>query len=401
MFDFQKISKNQYDRITLANHDDNGAILDFFSTIVIDTEVLQLRYDRGPNFFTFLDIQGLPAVVFLFKNDDGSIGGIVSLSTRNCLMNGKNVFIGYAGDLRVSPKISRKTRIHWRRMFIEIIANYRSFPEMGHLDYIYAVIMDDNKNAIQAFIKPEANPVCRKIVSFNSINILGQTFRPVHKCILRKKVKQEGYVFSWADNDDLPALKAFLYKENKEKSLGTDYTESGNGELERRLHDWTDFTISSFLLVRQNEKIIACMAPWSNGGSRRLVVEKAPLSLRIIGALLPLCGQRAIKTNDELKVLYLTSLEVDSGRTQEERANIFGLMIDYIFIDNRCRKYNVVSFLDSANCSFAARAIQGRGYIYYTQQAAIYQFLSPEENQAERFLSVNDGQLVGLELAIS
>ena len=397
MTTLQKICE-KFDRVCLATPADNRDILDFFSSIAMDTEALQLRYERAPDFFTFIAEQGMPAAVHLYRNDDGSIGGIASLSTRNCLVNGKEAAILYAGDLRVSTKISRKTRVQWRRHYAEFTANYRRCEDLGCPDYMYTVIMAGNKEALRAFVKPGANPVYRKLMDFNSINIVGQACRPICNLINMNRLKRTDYQIDWADNNDYSSLKQFLYSENKDKQTGTNYTLSDSGELERRLQQWNNFAVSSFIIVRQNGRIVACLAPWSNGNSRRIVVEKAPLPLKILGALLPLCGRRAIKENHELKTLYLTCLEIDSGKSQQQRAEIFGFMLDFLFAGKRWHGYNLVSFLDGFQCPLA-RGIEKKGYMYSTQKAALYQVLSPAEVREERFLTVKDGEIVGFELA--
>jgi len=388
----------KFDRISVATPADNKDILNFYSSIAMDTQALQLRYERAPNFFTFLAEQGMPTVVFLFKNDDGSIGGVSSLTTRNCLINGNQAKIFYAGDLRSSPRISRKARVQWRRCYAEIVAHYRSCEDLGRPDYMYTVIMDGNKKALQAFIKPKANPVYRKLMDFNSINIVGQICRPICNVRNKRSLERTNYQIDWANNDDFSAIKRFLHNENKGKKLGTNFTVSGAGELERRLQQWNNFAISSFLMVRQNGEIVACLAPWSNGNSRRIVVEKAPLPLKIFGSFLPLCGQRAIKENHELKTLYLTCLEIDSSKGQQERAELFGFMVDFLFASGRRRGYNLISSLDGLHCSLG-KGIERKGYMYSKQRAALYQVLSPEEALEKRFLSVTDGEIVGFELA--
>jgi len=388
----------KYDRVFLATPENNGEILSFFSTISMDTTDLLLRYERSPDFFAFFEPQGLPTVVFLYRNDDGSLGGVSSVSTRNCLVNGKQVVIGYAGDLRLSPKMSRKTRVQWRKIYREFMENYRTYEDLGYPAYMFSVIMAGNRDAMQAFLKPTANPRYHKLLDFNSVNIFGKIFNPAYTFINKIKLKNRNYSMAWAEKKDLPALKYFLAKENNTKKLGFNYTATVNGELERRLRYWDSFNVTSVLLVWQNNTIIACIAPWSNGTSRRVVVEKAPLSLKVLGGILPLCGKKAIKVDDELTILYLTCLEIDSAKSMQEREEIFGFMVDFLITGGHCRQYNIVSFLDGSSCRLS-KGIAGKGYVCSKQKSSLYQVLSPEEERGKRFLSVKDGEIVGFELA--
>jgi hypothetical protein len=398
MFNFTELTADKYTAISLATKSDNQEILDFYGRIAMDTESLQLSYERSPDFFTFMHEQGDSPVVFLFRNNDASLGGMSSLCIRNCLVHGRPAAISYAGDLRTSPKISRRARIHWHRCYTEIVNNYQEFKEIGCPNYLFTVIIDGNKDAIRTFLKPNANPVYRKLLDFNSVNIIGQLSRPLCNLRNKREVNRSGYTFRWAEESDLSALKSFLHRENQAKTLGQNFTGQGDGELERRLERWNNFSINSFLLVCQDDTIVACMAPWSNGSSRRIVVRKAPTALRFIGTILPFLGQRAIKEGHELKVLYLTSFEIDSAKTEAERTRLLGLMIDFLFLSGMCKAFNLVTYLENCNSPFTA-ALDGKGYIATRKKAAIYQVLSAAEFQEQRFLQVNENELVGFELA--
>jgi hypothetical protein len=390
--------KEQYKDIHLATADDNDNILKFFATIAMDTEVLQLRYTRKPDFFDLIEQQGLPSVTFLFKNKDDSVGGVSTITSRQAWVKGEMKRINYHGDLRVSAKLNRRTRMQWRGLYADIVERYHSYEDLGFPDYSYAIIMDGNKDAIRALLKPKASPAFRKMEDFNSINIFAQVCSPVCKALSRRRLRLAGYEFSYATDTDLAELKQFLYAENKNKQLGIGYTETGDGELERRFDVWQSFGVESFVLVRKNGRITACCAPWSNGRSRRVVIEKAPLPLRILGGVMPLFGEKPIKVNSELKTLYLTSVEIDAGLTQDKRANLLGLMVDFLFLGNRLQGYNILSILNNARCDLS-QGILHKGYLYTTQKAAMYQVLPDKEVVGKRFLTVGENELLGFDLA--
>lgn len=392
--------KEKYKDVHLATSADNESILQFFATVVMDTEALQLYYERRPNFFAFIGQQGLPSVTFLFKNKDDSIGGVATITTRSCWVNGALKRVGYSGDLRVSPQLNPRTRVQWRRMYAELIDRYHSWEDIGHVDYMYTVIMGGNRDATRALLKPGANPAYHKIIDFNSINIFAQICSPVCRYLGHRRLKASGYDFSWATSDDFYDVKQFLYRENRQKQLGTGYTETGEGELERRLATWNGFGMDSFLLVRKAGELVACCAPWSNGDTRRIVIKKAPVPLRILGAVMPLFGARSIRVANELKTLYLTSLEINTAFAQEERVALLGLMVDFLFLGEQFKGYNLVSIFNDKTCDFTS-GVKGKGYLYTTQDAALYQVLSGDEVKAKRFLTTAENEIVGFELAVS
>jgi hypothetical protein len=387
-----------FDRVCIAGPQDNREILDFFATISMDTEALQLRYERTPDFFSFIACQGEPSVVHLYRNDDGSIGGITSLTTRYSRVNGRKTAILYAGDLRVSPSISRRTRVQWRRHYAHFVANYRSCAELGCPEYIFTVIMDGNKDALRAFVKPGADPVYRKMFNFQSINILARLPRPLSLLGRRKIPRLPGLSVRWAAAGDREEIVDFLYRENRNKGLGIDFSRQGNGELERRLRYWQDFGIESFLLAREGGKIVGCMAPWSNGDTRRIVIDRAPAAMRAAGTLLPLLGRQRMRAGHELKVLYLSCLEIASAMDRKTRSAILGTMIDVLFAGPRCRNHHLVTFLDSEICPLVS-GIQGRGYLFSAKKATLYQVLSPAEDAQKRYIIPDPEQIAGFELA--
>jgi hypothetical protein len=397
MTTLQEISK-KFNRVFIAGPQDNREILEFFSTISMDTGSLQLRYERSPDFFSFIAPQGEPSVVHLYRNDDGSIGGITTLTTRYCRINGKRSTVLYAGDLRVSPKISRRTRVQWRRHYAHFVANYRACSELGCPDYMFTVIMDGNRDALRAFVKPGANPVYRKLLDFRSVNILARLPRLPIFSKNGRTLHHAGFTFTWAQEADLDGLREFLYRENHDKGLGIDFTRQENGELERRLKNWQDFSVHSFLLAREKGKIVGCMAPWSNGNQRRIVIDKAPMAIRAAGSLIRLLGRQPLREGHELKVLYLSCLEIDSTKDEKTRAGILGAMIDTLFAGTRFRDYNLVTFFDGDTCPLLS-GIQGRGYLFSVKKAALYQVLSPDEDSAKRYINPSPGRITGFELA--
>jgi hypothetical protein len=103
----------------------------------------------------------------------------------------------------------------------------------------------------------------------------------------------------------------------------------GDGdEFVKRMSQWHGFELSSFFIAENSKsEIVGFVFPWISSKTRRLVVDSLPLGIRIMGCLMPLVGKPCITTGKELKVLYLTHLEIASRYSDLERQTIFELLL--------------------------------------------------------------------------
>jgi hypothetical protein len=174
----------------------------------------------------------------------------------------------------------------------------------------------------------------------------------------------------------------------------------GDGELERRLSNWPDFKISSFFLAKKDRKVVGVVAPWGSSTLRKLVVDDASLTYRILGQMMPLWGRDRVAKGKELKVLYLTTIEVDSSISLQKRANIFSSMVDELFYRRIHSGFHIVSFIDFEKCSFR-NAIRFKGYITSHNDATLYQVVSHKDFEDGHFLNVESEEIVGFDLGIA
>jgi hypothetical protein len=358
--------QGKYSQIRLATPQDNDAILTFLKDIPTEMEGLSFRFERTPDFFRFLKYQSAHTYAFIFNNRDGSMGGVATLSLKYSYLRGLPTPVMYLSDIRLHPKASRITRLQWRSFYTDIVRHAAEIEEFGGTRFLYTLVMDNNRNAIQAFTKGKSDFVYEALSSYDTVHLLAR--KPWGRAA-------NGAVTSHrAGPEDLTALRAFLHHQNRFKILGHNFgtrAEDGGDELLRRFRDWDDFGVSNFIICRNEAgEILGVVAPWSTDHARRLVVENLPSSLQLVGKSLPLMGRPAVIEGQPLKLLTLTHLEVDPGLSDRLRCEVFRSMVDHMFDVGMATPYHLVAFPDFFDRSLEAGIA---GYWYHKTPATLYQ----------------------------
>ena len=142
-----------YKYFSRSTPEDNQGILDFFNSITMDTKTFSLRYDRGNDFFLFAKEQSDKNFIFVMRDEKGKILGTAAIATIPHYVNGKLELLGYLGDLRISPLLSPKIRINWKKCYSDIIVNFSKIEEFQGIKYLYSAILDENQNAMRSLLK--------------------------------------------------------------------------------------------------------------------------------------------------------------------------------------------------------------------------------------------------------
>ncbi len=387
---------DKYAYFRLAEKKDNQEILDFFKKIPMESGDLVLRYDRGPDYFDFLNEQGVENFVILFENKDKSIGGISSCSIRNCYDgNRKRTKVAYFGDLRIASTLSKRTRVKWRIMYEELINNASEVDELKECTRIYTAILNQNKSAIKALTKKSNRPIYHHLISYRSVNIIG-CFPHI------KKVENSRYIASNITEEEYHDLQVFLKDQNENKDCGTycSYSDFENDELNRRIKVWGKFDIKNFIIVKHKltGEIVACTCPWQSNNARKLVVEEVSLKYRVLGNIMPLIGGKKCLMGKSMNVLYLTHLEVDSKLKLLDQKDIFRFMLNYLFKSGDNKSSHIVSFIDFSTNSFSSDI--SPFYIKQMTEGSLYQVISEDDYNLKKYMNIPEGQTVGFELAI-
>lgn len=113
------------------------------------------------------------------------------------------------------------------------------------------------------------------------------------------------------------------------KLLGFDYSEGG--EWQHRLNQWDRFSLQGFVLVKQQGSVVGCLCPWSPSHVRSLVVHKASLGFRALGAAMPLLGRPWLSPGKSIAITYLTHFEVSHELNADLKEQVVTEMLRFFF----------------------------------------------------------------------
>jgi len=333
-------------QIKLATPEDNKAILDFFETLPMEGKEMVISYDRGPNFFDFLNFCGPNYFVFMIKMKNGDIGGVGTLVLRPGRINDEKKWVGYLGDLRV--KADRRASVWWRKFYGDLIVHAAEIEEFGGCKYFYTSILNENTKAHNALVLNKKNPFQYfHMVDYEMVNIMLR-YNPWPSW------NGGRYSYSQSDGKDKEEIVKFLAKQNKERSFGFCLEETYD-ELNFRIHQWKQFKWDNFIVVRDLKgKIVGVTLLWTPSPVKRIMIKKMPAFLKLYFSIQGLI-KKSPKEGGELEVLYLNFLEIDSS-LKEEQSDIFKNLVHFIYNLPVAKDFHALSF-----CAFKGSPYENLG----------------------------------------
>jgi hypothetical protein len=296
---------------------DNEAILSFFDQSEMRTGDsrpggMRLRYERSPDFFRFLSFQGNKSHVFI-GSEESSIDFVCSLTLREAHGSEGVTQVGYLGDLRVhsSPRLT----VAWRKTYGELLRRRHEVTELRSCEGFLTAILRDNLAASHALVTPRKDLGYRydALCDYRMVTLLGRWPGGLNTSPLAEwKNAQPG---------DQSELIEFLDRCGRSRPWGF----VAPSEFTHRLRTWPGFSVSSFWIAREQTRgrVIGAFAPWSPSPHKRILVEKLPRSLAL--ALRPFrwLGLPIPAPGEELRVQYLTWLELDPALSLRMRQELF------------------------------------------------------------------------------
>jgi hypothetical protein len=366
---------SKYSHAHLATQDDNAAILAFLKTVDMETTGLNLRYDRAPDFFSFVRQQGDLGFTFLFLNDDGSIGGLCVASFRQFFVKNRLTRAGYLSDLRLHPKLSRRARIQWRQLYADVVEHAHRIAEFDGCEYLYTAILAENETAIKALSNGKSGFNYRELMRYESFAVLGRLpLGPLRRLI--PSLSPGEFRVRRATAEDEPRLRSLLHAQNSSSILGDHVTADGaNDELARRLSNWKGLSLESFLLAENREGLlVACVAPWTHRESRRLVVDSIGFAQSLLGEILPFLGGKRIRARQDFSVLNFTHLTFANSLSNRQTQQVFHALLSTTYKLGLCKNYHAlcIPHLPSRNLAPGMRL----GYLFYRTPGIFYQVVS-------------------------
>lgn len=342
---------NDVPGLRIARRDDNRRILDFYNSITMSGGAFNIRFDKEPDYFKFLEYESDRHWVLYYGNDEGHIDGMMYLNIRPCYINGKKDHVGHCADFRFRRKRDRKIKLDWGATFSRLFSISSDIDEFKGCKYFLGSYVESNEYAKKAFNDQNGPFRISTISSYQMVNILAR--KPM-KLLAKNKpsTKNMNISISIGDPQDIPELKEFLDRQNRRRTFGFVFGVDW-GELERRLETWDGFSISSFYIARDfSNTIIGCIAPWSTSKGRRIIVDEYPEFLQKLGNVLEVFGKNVPAVGQELEILYITHMEFEHSLSRRDRQYVFGALLDTIYSSGVIKNYHMLAYCDYNNETF-------------------------------------------------
>lgn len=362
-----------YKYFSLSSENDNQGILEFFNSITMDTKSFSVRYDRGNDFFQFAREQSQKNFIFIMKDEKGIIRGTAAIATIPHLVNGEEKLLGYLGDLRISPLLSPKIRLTWKKCYSEIIANFKQIEEFQGIDFLYSAILDENQNAMRSLLKNNDQIIYHELTTYKTYNVF-----------LKKPFAFKANKTLKLDRASFQEIKNFLLEVSHKPGMQEHILENGSDELKRRMDTWSDFNEESFLVIRnQQQKIVSVCAPHICQ-SKKLIIEKMSTGLKLLGKSISILGIPAIEDGKPINVLYLTYLKFHSSLSSSEIQDAINLYLNFLLQDRK-NKFHLISFF-----TYPEWKIDTLPFFAQITKGRFYQVMSKSEFENKHFLDLNN-----------
>lgn len=306
----------------LANHhpivrfdqNDNEKMLELYQQVDMKTKGIQIAYERGPNFFSFLEYHRGEAFVF-GAYDGNNIAGMATLIIKDAYINGKIAKIGYFGDLRIADR-NKVWAAHWRKLLADIIHHGKDIAEFKSCDFYYFAVLTDNKKAIDSIENQKDETICnQEFARFKMYNLIGAKPFGLYY--------NDGFHFVLESND------LTLQKEKSQKSfLGSAQNES------------------KVMALKDNEgTTVATFSLWSPSPKKKVILSRLPYGLKIMFRILGVFFNMP-KEKEEIKILYLKNLSFINNLSSEEKLKISHAILSWCFSSGAMNHWNSLAVTD-------------------------------------------------------
>jgi len=239
---------------------------------------IEVHIERAPDYFRFYNLHGIwveeipeeemggqthDAWAGAVAEKEGRIIGVMATSHRRVLFQGKEIIIGYPLDARVHPEYQHKgiaRKIGYK--FIDL------YP-LVKVDCILGYIIRGNTRAVTGFMSG-----AKELLASNH----GGDFHMIQLSMYRPyRVSRRWPVERAAEAD-----KAEILDLLREQYSGYNFAPIFDEEhFDRMLAVSTGYGMSSFRVVRQGGRIVACAGFWDQREVRTIVVRKNSFVIRV------------------------------------------------------------------------------------------------------------------------
>ncbi|MBL7543711.1 MAG: hypothetical protein JNL11_07830 [Bdellovibrionaceae bacterium] len=241
-------------RLELAQMSHNEELLEFYGRFPLENYI-QLKLDRGRDFFKYYNIQSDQFISYILRDDNLTILGHVCFQIENVLIDGKITRIAWARDLRISPE--RKAILHWAEHTKSVFDEIR---KIFSVDYFMTSLNMNEIVALNTFIRPRAQkrfmPRYFLYRKFDLVTLHGQfpfTYPPDSKLKIRR-----------GNPNQADQYLDYLLKKNQSYAFSVYTDREGLTEMLDRWSSlsWEDF----FIAFDSKDNIVGMMSSWSSAG---------------------------------------------------------------------------------------------------------------------------------------
>jgi hypothetical protein len=331
----------------LATPADNERVLAFYRKLSMAGGMFNIQFVKDPDYFRFLDYEGTPHYVLLVENDDGDIEGMAALVVRSSYVDGKIEKVSHFSDLRFMRKRERKTTLDWKDLMRTFCEDGHTIDQLDGCRYFLGSFIMANEFARNAFTSLETPFDISEVANYSMVNLVGR--RPLKWAGVKRRGHAMAVDVSRGTEADRDELRAFLDRQNKRRHLGFVYSGEAN-ELDRRLRTWDGFSMASFFIARDaTGRIVGCFGAWDHSAGRRIIVDNFPTSLAMALKVAKRLGKNVPRPGDELRILYLTTLEIEHDLDKGARGAVMNAMLDSLYESGITADFHMVSYCDYTN----------------------------------------------------
>ena len=332
----QVISKYKY--VRLVEDKDNKELATFLESIPMECGPINLSYSRRPNVIDSFNEQSKENYIFIYENEDNSIGGFGSLIINELYINGEKCKAGYYADMRLSPKISRKTHVQSRQIYAETLARYKEINELKDIKYFYTAILKNNTKALNALTKKKRGINYHELCEYDVLTLLK---------IKPQKTKKNFTVELKQNNQNAPKHRLFQMVNNNYDQI----------------------------IIKEDEKILFS-ATLKKMKGRHILVTKAPKLLQLLCRLLPLIKRPQIQLNKEFVQRYITDIVFYD---QSQKEDILKTFFNYIYQSQEYKETHAYSFINQRNACLKKYL---KGCIFEETTGILFQVTCDDETQS-------------------
>lgn len=343
----------RYPNVRVATRADNDRILTFYRKLSMQGGAFNILFVKDPDYFRFLNYESASHAVGLVEDDAGNTEGMFTFAMRPCYVNGRRESTVHVSDLRFARRRERKTTFDWKAVARDLCADSHTITEFAGARYLLGSFVMANKRARQAIASQKTPFDISPVANYKMVNLLAR--KPLRWLRGGKPGKGDQRVdVARATPADREPLRAFLDRQHRRRALGYVF-EGADDELTRRLASWDGFALESFFLARDAAGVIVgCFAPWDLSAGRRIVVDRFPAALAAAATVLRPLIKKLPRPGDDLRILYLTTQEIDLDLPVPRRNAVFRALMDALYASGLPTAFHMVALCDYDHDSLLA-----------------------------------------------